>query len=595
MRKKLAQFLGKKLSYFKGKDKLIRLLYSPDRNLHSGEKFITDYFGKKYEGITSNFIDWGVYFKGGLEKSLVNYIKTEIKHFQYFFDIGSNTGSISLPFVHEKNLQIISFEPLEYNYKKLREKNGELIENKSLNKADGPGKDKAGAKKMEKKCAELNDLDKTGGLPNILYLKIDCKYMITNNENVQDGLVNGASGILKAIIYVNKPSDDKLLVKRLWLFFDDKDIGANSRLEAEKEGFYKKDNIDKQNGWTTIKSQTQTINTTMSGGPSGKAAGYHIERTQFPLIPCEALTIHKSQGQTYDYVAVDITYNLSRPLLYVALSRVTTLNGLFLFGKESILSDECKKADDKQKKKKIKEQRSNKSSPFFEMQRLRKEAKLKSIFPFLDENYITNNTFQNHLSIIFHNVRSFNAHKSKIIRDSAYMNTDLLMFVSAANNILNNTDKSIPGYSIRLATGTAQLNTQNGQLCYMKENKFPFLSCVHHNANWNCVVENKTDILEFSMYKYVSSSNTKLYICMLYKHPNMTLQNFKEEFNNCIKKSFNMNDSMIKEEIIILGDFNIDFNKEEKLLRRVDERFGILPVLDYTNTNDSRPLVNTSI
>ena len=34
--------------------------------------------GKKYEGITSNYIDWGVYFYEGLEKSLVNYIKTEI-------------------------------------------------------------------------------------------------------------------------------------------------------------------------------------------------------------------------------------------------------------------------------------------------------------------------------------------------------------------------------------------------------------------------------------------------------------------------------------------------------------------------------------
>jgi hypothetical protein len=39
-------------------------------------------------------------------------------------------------------------------------------------------------------------------------------------------------------IYHNKPTDDKLLVKRLWLYFDDKDIGANSRLEAEKEGFF---------------------------------------------------------------------------------------------------------------------------------------------------------------------------------------------------------------------------------------------------------------------------------------------------------------------------------------------------------------------
>jgi FkbM family methyltransferase len=128
MNKKIAQFLGRKLPFFYGKNKIIRILYSPDRNLHSGEKFVIDYFGKKYEGITSNFIDWGVYFYDGLEKALVNYIKTEISQFQYFFDIGSNSGTISLPFANEKDLRIICFEPLEYNYKK-------LINNYKLNNA----------------------------------------------------------------------------------------------------------------------------------------------------------------------------------------------------------------------------------------------------------------------------------------------------------------------------------------------------------------------------------------------------------------------------------------------------------------------------
>ena len=119
MKKIIAQTLGRKLPFFKGKNKIIRILYSPDRNLNSGEKFITDYFEKKYEGITSNFIDWGVYFYGGLEKGLVNYIKTEISQFSYFLDIGSNSGTISLPFCDRKDLKIICFEPLEYSYKKL--------------------------------------------------------------------------------------------------------------------------------------------------------------------------------------------------------------------------------------------------------------------------------------------------------------------------------------------------------------------------------------------------------------------------------------------------------------------------------------------
>ena len=121
LKKKIAFLIGRKLPYFFGKDRIIRFLYSPnkfkDHNL--GEKFLIDYFGLKYEGITSNYIDWGVYFKEGLEKGLINYLKSEVNKFEYFFDIGSNSGSISLPFSKNPNLKIICFEPLKINYKKL--------------------------------------------------------------------------------------------------------------------------------------------------------------------------------------------------------------------------------------------------------------------------------------------------------------------------------------------------------------------------------------------------------------------------------------------------------------------------------------------
>lgn len=119
MKTSIARFLGNKFPYFKGKDKIIRFLHSPDKHIDSGENFTINYFGKKYEGITSNYVDWGVFFKGGLERGLINYIKTVVKEFEYFFDIGANTGSISLPFCGEKNLKIVLFEPLESNFIKL--------------------------------------------------------------------------------------------------------------------------------------------------------------------------------------------------------------------------------------------------------------------------------------------------------------------------------------------------------------------------------------------------------------------------------------------------------------------------------------------
>ena len=62
-----------------------------------------------------------------------------------------------------------------------------------------------------------------------------------------------------------------------------------------------------------------------------KVTPYVQKTNQYPLKLAYAFTIHKSQGQTYEQVVLDLhSHIFASGQLYVALSRVKTLSGLYL-------------------------------------------------------------------------------------------------------------------------------------------------------------------------------------------------------------------------------------------------------------------------
>lgn len=60
--------------------------------------------------------------------------------------------------------------------------------------------------------------------------------------------------------------------------------------------------------------------------------GVTISKKQIPLACAESLTIHKSQGGTYDFVKLKISKKIHKQTLYVVLGRVKKLNGIFIQG-----------------------------------------------------------------------------------------------------------------------------------------------------------------------------------------------------------------------------------------------------------------------
>ncbi|XP_053596141.1 uncharacterized protein LOC103578666 [Microplitis demolitor] len=155
----------------------------------------------------------------------------------------------------------------------------------------------------------------TGGLPYETVFVVNVFYMITTNIDVSDGLANGAVGRLVYIEY----NDDRD-VKVVWLEFPNS-LKIGQKIRRKVAGHVAAHQISKTAVPITRRSSTISLNNSKT---------INVKRSHLPLVCACATTIHKSQGSTYPEIVYEYDKKHPLSLVYVALSRVTSVDGLYI-------------------------------------------------------------------------------------------------------------------------------------------------------------------------------------------------------------------------------------------------------------------------
>jgi hypothetical protein len=383
----------------------------------------------------------------------------------------------------------------------------------------------------------LKKRTETYGLPTNILLKEDGNYMITVNIDTEDGLVNGASGVLKKIEAVaNKPY-------KLWMEFSDVNVGVIARQRfqfAIKRCGY-------NSNWTPIEKLTRDI---PMNNPKFKQ-NVRIKITQFPLVSCEALTINKAQGQSYDNVVVNISPKDKKLMLshvYVALSRSRTASGLYINNEffqprktNAVLEVES------------------------ERNRLRTEAALNFSINFLFDN------ISDGVKVMFHNVQSLVNNYNDILHDINYMAADLLLFVETW--VMDGEEFSIPSFNLIAQITSKKVRKAYGCAIYTKVDCKKLFVYKHQDKKsyFNCLGINIKDTNVLLVYNSVSTSKHELFV----------------HLKDCFTK-------IKSENAIIVGDFNInimcDTNRDFIALMN-DNGFSLMNTGVTTNGNTQLDMV----
>ncbi|UYV74027.1 hypothetical protein LAZ67_11001874 [Cordylochernes scorpioides] len=113
------------------------------------------------------------------------------------------------------------------------------------------------------------------------------------------------------------PAEDEIAT--LWFQFEDKNTGTKAKIKCRPHVHSKPNTLSVD--WVPVHKKVVNISLTKT---------VKCKRKQFPCVPACAITIHKAQGGTFTTIVYKYSSKQPQQLVYVAMSRVTSIDGLYI-------------------------------------------------------------------------------------------------------------------------------------------------------------------------------------------------------------------------------------------------------------------------
>ena len=256
----------------------------------------------------------------------------------------------------------------------------------------------------------------------------------------------------------------------------------------------------------------------------GRNQDVKVVRRQYPLTPCAAITIHKSQGSSLGEAVVSFSGKRAPGphMVYVALSRVTHLSGLHLldFNKSHI------KVDDKVKE---------------EMKRLRSSRRIQ----FLRNKLLL---CENRVVIACHNIRSLHKHHKDIMEDSLLHGIDVLIILESWLIQTDLTDD----YQLTDFPFVIRLDSKMQKDVYNRPHGG---IVVFSKLNTTLKAEIKKGKSHIIVLEIAPTQDSVVNVVVVYKHQSTKIVQFLDVLEEALSLCSQQNDT------VLLGDFNIDLLK----------------------------------